>query len=264
MSVRHSTRLEFQLEHNSKKISRKDNPPSSKSNKLQAEKQKAKRKEKRKAKLEQLKKDFGPVLQHLGSLANPVEAQTTDPIASTSSQAGISPPTPVSVPSLTQGSSEAAAPSLFYHLGNLANPVEPPPSTLVTNNTSTSVNVPSLTHRSSETAAKPLFHHPGVLVNPVAPPTTEPVASVSTEEATSPTQPASVSHTPAAQAREAEETELVEEVDLVVNISDQDRAAPPSPTPSRLKSVVVVVGHTTRNRERTSSHRPRRTPYQRR
>ena len=161
MSVRHSTRLESQLEHNSKRISRKDNPPSSKSNKLQAEKQKAKRKEKRKAKLEQLKKDFGPVLQHLGSLANPVEAQTTDPIASTSSQAGISPPTPVSVPSLTQGSSEAAAPSLFYHLGNLANPVEPPPSTLVTNNTSTSVNVPQPHPQEFRNSSKATIPPPG-------------------------------------------------------------------------------------------------------
>ena len=64
-------------------MSRKDNPPSSKSNKLQAEKQKPKRKEKIKAKLGQLKKDFGPVLQHLGNLANPGETPTNEPTAST-------------------------------------------------------------------------------------------------------------------------------------------------------------------------------------
>ena len=210
----------------------------------------------------QLKKDFGPVLQHLGSLANPVEAQTTDPIASTSAQAGISPPTPISVPSLTQGSLEAAAPPLFHHLGNLVNPVEPPSNTLAANSPSTSVNVPSLTHKSSEGAAKPSFHHLSALVNPVGPPTTEPVVPAPPEETTSPT-PANVSCFPATQERVVEETPLVEEVDLVVDISDQDRAAPLSSTPPRQKSVVVVVEHSTHNRERTSSHRPRRTPYHR-
>jgi hypothetical protein len=45
---------------------------------LREEKQKAKRKEKKKARLEHPSKDFGPVLQHLGCLANPAEAPITD------------------------------------------------------------------------------------------------------------------------------------------------------------------------------------------
>jgi hypothetical protein len=87
---------------------------------LQAAKQKAKRKEKKKARSEQLKKDFGHVfhLGHLGCLANPAEAPTTDPIAN--------PPAPVSVPSLTQRSVKAA-----QHPNNSANPVEPPTTAFV-------------------------------------------------------------------------------------------------------------------------------------
>jgi hypothetical protein len=93
---------------------------------LQAAKQKAKRKEKKKARSEQLKKDFGPVFQHLGCLANPAEAPTTDPIAITPAQVDTNPPAPVSVPSLTQRSVKAA-----QHPNNSANPVEPPTTALV-------------------------------------------------------------------------------------------------------------------------------------
>ena len=188
------------------RISRKDNPPDSKSNKLQAEKQKAKRKEKRKERVAQLKKDFAPILKHLGGLANHSEASTTEPRASTLAQAGISPPSPVSVPSLTQRSPEAATKLLFRHLGNLANPVDP---------------------------------------------------HTTTGEASSLTPPARASSPPLTPIREAEDATAKEEPELVVNISDQERAAPPSPTVSHLKSVVVVVN----NRKRTSS---RRKPYDRR
>ena len=161
----------------------------------------------------QLKKDFAPVLQHLGGLANPSEAPTTEPRASTSAQAGISPPSPVSVPSLTQRSSEAATKPLFHHLGNLANPVDPQ--------------------------------------------TTEPVETTTTGEASSLTPPARAPSPLLTPVREAEDATAEEDLDLVVNISDQERAAPPSPTVSHLKSVVVVVN----NRKRTSS---RRKPYDRR
>ncbi|KZR97837.1 Uncharacterized protein APZ42_007064, partial [Daphnia magna] len=91
----------------STRISRKDNPPSSKSNKLQAAKQKAKRKEKKKARSEQLNKDFGPVFQHLGCLVNPAETPTTDLNATTPAQADTNPPSSVNVPSLTQKNAKA-------------------------------------------------------------------------------------------------------------------------------------------------------------
>jgi hypothetical protein len=93
---------------------------------LQAEKQKAKRKEKKKARLEQLGKNFGPVLKHLGCLANPAETPTTDLTTNQPAQADTNSPPSVGVPSLTQSSERTVTRTLFHHLGNLANPVEPP------------------------------------------------------------------------------------------------------------------------------------------
>ena len=78
--------------------------------------------------------------------------------------------------------------------------------------------VPSLTQKSVETATKHLFYHLGNLVNPVELP------------------PASVSGLSTTQATEAEESTVEEDLELVVNISDQERAVPPSPAPARLES----------------------------
>jgi hypothetical protein len=124
--------------------------------------------------------------------------------------------------------------SLFQYLGCLANPAEAPttdPTAItpaqVDTNPPAPVSVPSITQRSVKAA-----HHPNNSVNPVEPPTTASVATTSTEEATGPTKPAT---------------------------------APGIPTTrSRLKSVVIVVENLTHYRESTSSHRPRRTPYERR
>jgi hypothetical protein len=93
---------------------------------LQAEKQKAKRKEKKEARLEQLGKDLRPVLKHLVCLANPAETPITDLTTNHPAQADSNSPPSVGVPSLTQSSEQTVTRPLFHHLGNLANPVEPP------------------------------------------------------------------------------------------------------------------------------------------
>jgi hypothetical protein len=123
---------------------------------------------------------------------------------------------------------------VFQYLRCLANPAEAPttdPTAItpaqVDTNPPAPVSVPSLTHRSVKAA-----HHPNNSVNTVEPPTTASVATTSTEEATGPTQPATVPGLPT--------------------------------TRSPLKSVVVVVENPTYYRESTSSHRPRRMPYERR
>jgi hypothetical protein len=78
--------------------------------------------------LEQLSKDFGPILKHLGCLANPAKTPTTDLTTNQPAQADTNSPPSVEVPSLTQSSAQTVTRPLFHHLGNLANPVEPPTS----------------------------------------------------------------------------------------------------------------------------------------
>ena len=76
------------------------------------------------------RKKTPPVFHHLGALANPpTESQSSDPIASTSTEGNFSKAVKLQVPSTTEEAIEQYSTPVFHHLGALANPlIEPQPA----------------------------------------------------------------------------------------------------------------------------------------